>query len=86
MSERVLYTAGKHRKFYDNAGYAHHCWECCHAHNWTKDGLYGYPWANCDMRDMHAVAKYSSPNNGCSWIAGCPYYKYIPPKSKGGPS
>ena len=49
----------KHKRFYDNAGFHNHCWECANATGWHGDI------GKCAQNGI-VVGKFDSPNNQCS--------------------
>lgn len=57
-----------HLRFADNAGFMCHCWECVNATDWHGDI------GRCVQTGI-VVGKYDSPNNCCSNVGGCGYYK-----------
>ena len=59
----------RRRRFWDNAGFGNHCWECGNSTDWH--GEIG----RCGQHGI-AVGKYDSPNNGCSNAGGCGYYAH----------
>lgn len=60
------------KPFCDRAGYTRHCWECANSRFRTVEGVrYG----RCAARGMD-VEREDSPNNPCSYAAGC--WQYSP--------
>lgn len=57
-----------HRRFFDNAGYGNHCWECVNSADWHSET------GRC-IKTGKAITKYDSPNNCCSAACGCWSYE-----------
>ena len=59
---------GRRKRFWDNAGFGNHCWECSNSTDWNGD------LGRCTFRDME-VGKCDSPNNTCSDVRACTNYE-----------
>ena len=49
----------RRRRFWDNAGFGNHCWECDNSTDWQGEN------GKCTIYGIK-VTKYDSPNNVCS--------------------
>lgn len=63
-------NTGRHRPFWDNAGYRRHCWECVHSKEWNGER------GRCELGNIR-VDKYDSPNNPCCRLTAVCDYKEV---------
>ena len=59
----------RRRRFWDNAGFGNHCWECDHSTDWEGER------GRCSEYGIE-VGKYDSPNNVCSVGRICWKYSF----------